>query len=155
MITPLFLAIFWVGSTVTVISGRLIVRFLLAHIRIRGRNLRNMLIVGTSPRAVRFARNIEAKPELGYRLVGFVDEEWPGIEEFRKTGYSVITDFKNFPSLLREQPIDEVVVSLPIQSLYKKSSQIVDQCEEQGIIVRFVSVIFSQILAISIRVDFE
>ena len=38
-----------------------------------------MLILGTNPRAVDFARRISAKQERGYRLLGFVDDDWPGL----------------------------------------------------------------------------
>jgi FlaA1/EpsC-like NDP-sugar epimerase len=57
-------------------------RAALTHIRARGRNLRYLLIFGTNPRAVAFAQRIAASPERGYRLLGFVDDEWPGWPNF-------------------------------------------------------------------------
>ncbi len=155
IVTPVFLAIFWVASTVTATSSRFILRFVLARIRIRGRNLRYMFVVGTNPRAVRFAQTIGTKPELGYRIVGFADDGWAGIEEFRRTGYALAGDLNSFPAFLRDRVIDEVVIGLPIKSFYTQISRIVAQCEEQGIIVRFVSDIFSPILARSKPEEFE
>ena len=38
--------------------------------------------------------------------------------------------------------MDEVVVALPVKSLYGQAARIVAACEEQGIIVRFISSIF-------------
>src|SRR5262245_35851886 len=78
--TPVFLAVFWGGSSAISITSRLVLRYALQRIRIRGRNLRHVLIVGTNLRAIEFARKIEAKPELGYRLLGFVDDHWHGTE---------------------------------------------------------------------------
>jgi len=70
MVTPVFLMVFWaIGGGLVVIS-RLTLRYLLKQVRVRGRNLRLVLIVGTSPRAVELARKIESTPELGYRIVG-------------------------------------------------------------------------------------
>jgi FlaA1/EpsC-like NDP-sugar epimerase len=46
MITPLFLAVFWGLDTGLTILGRLTLRYCLINIRLRGRNLRHMLIVG-------------------------------------------------------------------------------------------------------------
>jgi exopolysaccharide biosynthesis polyprenyl glycosylphosphotransferase len=107
-----------------------------------------MLIVGTNPRAVEFARKIEKKPELGYRIIGFVDDNWDGIGEFRKTGYVLVADFNAFSVLLRDRVIHEVVIGLPVNSYYEQASRVVALCEEQGIIVRLLlSSIFNLKLA--------
>jgi exopolysaccharide biosynthesis polyprenyl glycosylphosphotransferase len=79
---------------------------------------------------------------LGYRLVGFVDDEWVGTEEFRGLGYSILADCAHFPTFLRERVVDEVTLALPMKSLYLQASRIAARCEEQGIIVRFLSNIF-------------
>jgi len=147
MVTPIFVTVFWVGTTSVVILSRLILRRTLEQIRIRGRNLRHVLIVGTNPRAIRFARNTERRPELGYRIIGFVDEKWAGIEEFRKTGYDLVANFNDFPAFIRDHVIDEVVIGLPVNSFYQRASWIIAVCEEQGIVVRFLSSIFNLRLA--------
>jgi len=97
VIDPVFIVIFWALATATTISVRLILRIWLAQMRMRGRNLRHVLIVGTNPRAVRFAQKVESTPELGYRLIGFLDDEWGGIEEFRKTGYTLVGSLSDLP----------------------------------------------------------
>jgi len=51
--------------------------------------------------------------------------------------------------------VDEVMIALPIKSFYAQSSEIVRQCEEQGIIVRCDSGIFTPILARSEPEEFE
>jgi exopolysaccharide biosynthesis polyprenyl glycosylphosphotransferase len=102
-----------------------------------------MLIVGTNPRAIQFAREIETKPELGYQIIGFVDDDYPENGEFKKSGYALLSNFNDFQSFLRNHVVDEVVISLPIKSLYDQASRIVTLCEEQGIIVRFLSDIFN------------
>jgi exopolysaccharide biosynthesis polyprenyl glycosylphosphotransferase len=142
MVTPIFILVFWALSNSISILARLLLRSFLKRVRSHGRNLRQMLIVGTNPRAVRFARSIEGMPELGYRLVGFVDEQWVGMKDFLATGYSFATDLDRFPSFLREHVVDEVALALPMRSCYPKASEIVAQCKEQGIIVRFLPDIF-------------
>ncbi|MBI3668286.1 MAG: sugar transferase [Acidobacteria bacterium] len=142
MITPLFLVVFWVGSSSITIACRLALRYFLGWVRTHGRNLRQIVIVGTNSRAVRFARTIEGKPDLGYRFVGFVDESWAGSEDFRKTGYSVVSDLEHFPHFLREGVIDEVALALPMKSFYAQASRIATLCEEQGVVIRFLSNIF-------------
>jgi exopolysaccharide biosynthesis polyprenyl glycosylphosphotransferase len=142
MITPIFLISFWVVGSSTTVVYRLLLRPLLAWVRIHGRNLRRILIVGTNERAVRFARSIESRPELGYELMGFVDEEWPGREVFRESGYSIVADCEHFPQLLREHVVDEVVLALPMKSCYLQAARIATQSREQGILVHSLTNIF-------------
>ena len=88
MVTPLFILLFWVASTLAGAASRVLLRSVLAGIRRRGRNLREMVVVGTNPRAIRFARKIESSPELGYRIAGFVDGPWAGHGNFPADGLS-------------------------------------------------------------------
>ena len=143
MVTPWFVLALWFISSATFVASRLVTRYLLSQVRVRGRNLREMVIVGTNPRAVLFARKIQANPTLGYRVLGFVDQEWEGMEEFRREGYPLTSDFERFPFLLRERAIDEVVLALPMKSFYLQASRIAALCEEQGVVVRVLSNIFN------------
>jgi exopolysaccharide biosynthesis polyprenyl glycosylphosphotransferase len=143
MVTPWFVLALWFISSATFVSSRLVARYLLSQVRVQGRNLREMLIVGTNPRAVLFARKIQANPTLGYRVLGFVDQDWEGMEEFRKGGYPLASDFERFPFLLRERAVDEVVLALPMKSFYLQASRIAALCEEQGVVVRVLSNIFN------------
>ena len=143
MITPVFALVFWIGSSGLTILARLVLRSILERFRLRGRNLRHMLIAGTNPRAIEFARKIEAKPELGYRLIGFLDNEYAQNGDFKSSGYALAANFNNFSAFLRKNVVDEVVISLPMKSLYDQASRIVTLCAEQGIIVRFLSNVFN------------
>ncbi len=136
--------LFAIGTTVIV---RVLVRRLLEYMRLRGRNLRAVLIIGTNHRALRFAKAIEARPELGYYVVGFVDEEWDGIAGFKKGGHKLVAGLKDLSSYIANHVVDEVVVALPVSSAYIYSSRIVSLCQEQGLTVRFVSQIFDSRLA--------
>jgi exopolysaccharide biosynthesis polyprenyl glycosylphosphotransferase len=142
MVTPIFVLAFWAMSSSIAVSSRVLLRSLLKQARMHGRNLRQMLIVGTNPRAIQFARSIEGMPDLGYRLIGFVDEQWLGTKDFLKTGYALAADLNCFHMFLREHVIDEVALALPMKTFYPKASEIAAQCKEQGIIVRFLPDIF-------------
>ena len=143
LINNVFFWVFWAASTLTTILSRLALRYILVKFRLHGRNLRQMLIVGTNPRALKFARNIEAKPELGYRVFGFVDDDYGKNELFRNSGYPLVASFNDFPSYIREHVVDEVCIHLPLKSRYDQANRIVALCQEQGIIVRFLSNIFN------------
>ena len=155
MASNIFLSMFWVACTILTLSSRFLLRYTLRQFRVHGRNLRNVLIVGTNPRAIRFARKIEAKPELGYRIIGFVDDDWSGTPEFHRTGFRRVSSLDRFPEFLRKQVVDEVLLCLPMSSYYRHASVIVGQCEEQGIIVRFLSDLFNLKNAKSKAAQFE
>lgn len=147
IITPFFAGVFWAASSAITVLSRLGLRYVLGQARVRGRNMRQMLIVGTGPRAIAFARKIEKRLELGYDIIGFVDDNWEGTEEFRSTNYRLLGDINSFPELLKNTVIDEVVICLPMNSRYQDASRVVLLCEEQGILIRIVTDIFNLNLA--------
>ena len=155
MIDALFVAVFWGTVTTATISDRLLIRFALGKARKRGRNLRHVLIVGTNPRAINVANKFESRPELGYRVVGFVDEEWDRIGKFRKIGYTLVSDLQHFREFVREAVVDEVIIALPIHSYYAQASRIAAFCEEQGIVVRILPGILGLKTARSNAEEFE
>lgn len=153
--TPLFLVVFWVVSTCTIASSRLVLRIILAFVRKRGRNLRDIVIVGTSNRALEFARRLDSRAELGYRITGFVDQDWHGMEAFQRSGYRLASDFGGFAQFLRSTVVDEVAIALPLRSMHGQASQIAAMCEEQGITVRFPTNFFDLKIAHSSTGDLE
>jgi exopolysaccharide biosynthesis polyprenyl glycosylphosphotransferase len=142
MATPRFLLFFWVFSSTLLVSGRLLVRNLLGALRRQGRNLHHVLILGTNSRAIAFASRIEAKPELGYRILGFVDDDWDGTPGFFASGYTLCCTFEGLSDFLRRNVVDEVAIYLPLRSFYEHALHVAAVCEQQGIVLRFDSDIF-------------
>lgn len=139
LITSIFLLVFWLSTFIVIGSGRTLVRFILRPLRAQGININNIVIVGTNSRAVEFAKEIESRPELGYRVVGFIDNEWDESIDFKKSGYPLLASFHKFPAFLRNNVIDEVIIDLPLNSFYHECLEIVDYCVKQGVVVRFIS----------------
>ena len=143
LVTPEFLAVFWLA-----VAGdhqrpaAWSCGSCLRNARLHGRNLRDMLIVGTNPRAVQFARKMRDNQFLGYRVIGFVDQEWSGSDEFSQSGFNLACNFDGLLAYLRSSVVDEVVVALPMRSLHSRASEVATICEEQGILVRFISNLF-------------
>jgi len=136
MLTPEFLLMFWGISSAALCVSRVLLRAFLVYVRMRGRNLRYLLILGTNPRAVAFARKVLASPERGYRLLGFVDDEWPGLPEFRKSRFRIVCDYAGLPEFLRRNVVDEAVIYLPFATFFRNWSGVASLCEHNGIIVR-------------------
>jgi exopolysaccharide biosynthesis polyprenyl glycosylphosphotransferase len=142
VINRVFLLLFFVLSTGSVILSRTIIRGVLAYARRHGRNTRNLLVIGTNARAMTLVQRIQGKPELGYRILGFADEQWDGLDEFKKQGYELVSDLDALPAYVRRNVVDEIVLALPIRSFHTLASTIAGACEQQGIIVRFMPNIF-------------
>lgn len=139
MITVHFLVIFWLISTVLLCVTRLAARRLADYFR---RDLRYLLILGTNPRAVEFARRILASPEREYRLLGFVDNDWPGIIGLKRAGLKLVSNYEGLAEYLRRNVVDEVAIYLPFGSFYNHSAEVACLCEQHGITMRFNSDVF-------------
>ncbi len=141
MITPEFLFLFWICASTLVAGSRVLIRSLLEIIRVHGRNLRYVLILGTNRRAIEFARRLDATPEWGYRILGFVDQEWRDGADPEKP-YPLCCSFDDLSEYLRRNVVDEVANYLPLRSFYEHSSRIAALCEQHGIFMRFDPEIF-------------
>ncbi|MCB0321971.1 MAG: sugar transferase [Bdellovibrionales bacterium] len=133
--------LFYVPVSFVTVTARLSLKFLLRQVRLYGRNLRYVVLVGTGTRAMKLAARFERAPELGYQLLGFADDG-TGDSEFQASGYVLVSDLDGLPEYLRTTVIDEVIICLPIESRYPEISRIVADCARQGIMVRFLSEIF-------------
>jgi exopolysaccharide biosynthesis polyprenyl glycosylphosphotransferase len=155
MINYIFVAVFWGSLTPIMLGGRLGVRLVLRRLRAKGKNLRNIIIVGSNDAALQFARKIEQSSWLGYRILAFVDDPWPGVSKLNEAGYSLACNLEGLRDFVRSNVVDEVVVTLPLRSLHSYATEIARLCEEQGILVRIVSNIFDLKHARSKAEDFE
>jgi exopolysaccharide biosynthesis polyprenyl glycosylphosphotransferase len=142
IITIQFLAFFWALSTVVLAAARLVLRQVAARVRVHGRDLRYMLILGSNHRAIEFAHRIAASRERGYRLQGFVDDEWHGLGALKDAGFQVVSDYAGLEEYLRRNVVDEVAIYLPLASYYKHSSHVAGLCQQHGITLRINSDLF-------------
>ena len=70
---------------------------------------KRLLIIGTSPTAISFARELEGRDELGVEIVGFVD---PDASASGTSPARVIGSIEDIPAIVRARSVDRVVVSL-------------------------------------------
>lgn len=141
LVTPSFVVSFWLFAFVLVAGSRMLIRSGLEMARLRGRNLRFILVLGTNRRAVEFARRIEARSELGYRILGFVDDHWHDTSGM-ELGHPLCCDFAGLSEFLRSNVVDEVANYLPLRSFYERASHVATLCEQHGILLRFDPLIF-------------
>jgi exopolysaccharide biosynthesis polyprenyl glycosylphosphotransferase len=155
MVTPSFFLSFWVCTSALFVIDRAGIRYLLGKLRRHGRNLRNVLILGTNSRAIEFANKIKAKPEAGYRILGFVDDDWIERSKCTDIGYELSCTCENLPEYLRRNVVDEVAMFLPLRSFYEYAAKVAALCELHGIVLRCDGAIFNLKLARSRAVSFD
>jgi exopolysaccharide biosynthesis polyprenyl glycosylphosphotransferase len=127
---------FWLGCIFSTITGRSLVRAFLIRLRNRGRNLRYIVFIGSGRRAVDWAKKILGRHELGYRLVGFIDDDYAdsAIHDIPKVRR--LCSLHEFQNYLESHVVDEVFIALPVKSYYEQIRLIADQCQELGILCR-------------------
>jgi exopolysaccharide biosynthesis polyprenyl glycosylphosphotransferase len=94
-------------------SLRMILRAGQTLIRRRGVNLIPTLIVGRGPEAAVCIQEMRARPELGYRVIGIVEN---GIDVSSAASFEdvpVIGDLQSLPEAIRESGANEVIISDP------------------------------------------
>ncbi|URI11527.1 sugar transferase [Aquincola tertiaricarbonis] len=126
-----------------VVAGRRVLRSLLAKVHLQGRNLRFALIVGAGARAQRYARLLAEREELGYRVIGYVDDDMPATAGMP----TWLGGTDQLAAVLSHSVVDEVFVMLPMRSSYARIQQVVNTCEEQGTLVTMPADFFSARLA--------
>lgn len=130
-----FLAMFWLFSSATLVLSRMVLRSVLRQFRARGRNLRDIAVVGTNARARAFVDMVKSMPDLGYRFIGYVDDrddDAPPHDDL-----DILANYNQFEDFMRTNVLDEIVVFSPLRSQYDKIGRVVELAEAQGIIVRF------------------
>jgi exopolysaccharide biosynthesis polyprenyl glycosylphosphotransferase len=92
---------------------RTVVRAGQIAVRRRGVNLIPTLIVGRGPEAALCIQEMRARPELGYRVIGLVENGPVSSLSDTFEGVPVIGDLKSLPQAIRESGANEVIISDP------------------------------------------
>lgn len=129
--TGMFAVSFWGILLTLTASARLTMRWLLRALRFRGRNLRFALIIGSGPRALQLASALQSHHDLGYRLIGCIDDAAPPAA----SGMQWMGPIAGLTRILSDNVVDEVFVALPVRSGYSSIESVVQRCEEQGVAV--------------------
>ena len=142
----------WTGLIIiTLLSlSRLIRRWVLESRMRRGFGVDRVLIVGAGEVGRRLMRNIVAQPELGYQVIGFVDDN-PEKNRTDIGRFKALGEIDNLPQVVQKEAIDEVIITLPWM-YHRKILGIMRQCEREQVRARIVPDLFQ--LALS-RVDIE
>ncbi|WP_409344210.1 undecaprenyl-phosphate glucose phosphotransferase [Paenibacillus sp. MBLB4367] len=127
-----FLAIFVVANIFFIMVYRYMVKISLRYMRGRGYNKKFILILGAGRLGKRFYKNLMQHPELGYEVLGFLDDYQTEHEEYKGLYKPIIGRVDELEEKLQSLLIDEVIIALPLTA-HDKYGQIISICEKAGI----------------------
>jgi len=137
------LLILWSVTTNITVLSRIILRMVMKQIRLHGRNLRMMLIIGANDQAVKFSEKITNHHELGYQFLGFAEDNNSMPAELSdEITTQIVTSFDELPEFLNNNTVDEVAIFYPLRSHYDAIRKVIHLCEDHGIVIRLTTNIF-------------
>lgn len=120
------LAIFGASFTLLTYMKHLGALGVLRIMRTRGYNKKFVVMVGWTPAANRFLKNLEQQPWFGYKILGYVADE----QMTRVVPY--IGNFHTFSQFLETNVVDYVLICLT-RSQISLMAEVVEQCEFLGV----------------------
>ncbi len=140
-----FVGLFCGLSAMCLFLERFSVLQLLRYWRIRGKNFRNALIVGTGAQARKIYLELIREPELGVRIVGFVTLDKGGLKadsEIYDLPARIVADEKSFESVLKRFAVDEVFFTDALEH-FSKTNEMAQIAAEEGVGVTLAADFFS------------
>ncbi len=121
-------------------TARLVRRMILARLRQSGQGIDRVLIIGAGEVGRAVMRNIIAQPELGYQVIGFLDDD-PTKSSTDIGPIRALGPIENVLQVIQEQHIDQIMITLPWQ-YHRKTVRLVLEAEEAGVRARVVPDLF-------------
>ncbi len=135
----LLFAYIWVLSIILLSGARLVVGMIRSWRLRRGIGAERVLIVGAGRVGRSIMQSILARPELGFQLIGFVDDDPGKQEDIGRAKAMGGTD--NVARVVESERIDEVIITLPWVS-HSKVLAIMSQCQRRQVSFRIVPDLF-------------
>jgi exopolysaccharide biosynthesis polyprenyl glycosylphosphotransferase len=128
--------IFWGVVSVIGVAIRIGLKGVLMGARRSGYNYRYLLIVGANRHAAEFAGKISQRPELGYKIVGFIAESAEAERAWAASSGRVIGTIDEIRNVLEDERVDEMLVCLSVETKFRTVSDIIAIARDLGIVLR-------------------
>jgi len=108
----LMLMMFWVISSLLVVSKHMTVRAILSYYRRKGYNLKYVIVIGSGQLAYKYVQDIERNPQLGYKVKGYIGD-------VRQSALGKhLGTYAQIEKILENRNPDEVVIALDPQDIH-------------------------------------
>lgn len=132
-----FFALFVVTDIFLVSFLRLITRAFLRRFRRRGHNVRRILIVGAGDSGEEIAAKLVRHRELGYEVVGFLDDDPEKLHAEIGGGVHVLGTLEDLEETIEQHGVDQVMIALPFAA-HRKILDLLDRIGNELIEIRLV-----------------
>jgi len=132
----------YAGILIIVLLGiaRLVRSLALTRLRAAGQGVDRVVIIGAGEVGRTVMRNLIAQPELGYRVVGFLDDD-PAKSSTDIGPIRALGTLDDLPQAIQANHIDQVIITLPWQ-YHRKVVRLVTEAEQAGVRARVVPDLF-------------
>lgn len=137
----------WAAAVVTLNLGRWLHARWQRWLQKRGISAERVLIVGTGEVGRMILQKIQHAPDLGYQVVGFVEN---GSGPARVMGYPVLGSINDLPAIINGHDVHEVIIGLP-EASHEELVGIVSLCEREKVSIRVFPDVF-QIMAAEVTI---
>lgn len=112
-------------------TSRLVIALTLHHLRRYSIGVQRMLLVGVGEVGRMIMRTVAARPDLGYQLVGFVDDN-PAKNSTDIGPFKALGEIGNLEQIVETQKVDRVIICLPWQN-HRTIQRLLRICERSGV----------------------
>jgi Undecaprenyl-phosphate glucose phosphotransferase len=138
----------WVATVLSVTAGRSMLGYVRTALRGRGIWVDRLLIVGTGDVGRMILQKVQQMPSLGYRVVGFVDEDPPPVNQIM--GIPVLGGLDDLPRVIDEHQVEEVIIGRP-ELAHQEILAIISRCERGQVAIKIFPDLF-QIIATELSI---
>lgn len=126
------LAILVALSILSQSTFRYTVKLVTRRLRTKGYNKQFILIIGAGSLGRRFYRNLAQHKDLGYEVIGFLDDNVEALPEGMEHYKPVLGSVDDLEQIMGAVLVDEVVIALPLTA-HMKYGTIISVCEKMGV----------------------
>ncbi|WP_322906591.1 undecaprenyl-phosphate glucose phosphotransferase [Paenibacillus campi] len=131
-ISRYYLLAFMILNLLFIMAYRYVIKLGLKRARRKGFNKQFVLILGAGSLGKRFYDNLMQYPEMGYEIVGFLDD-YREFDQTEQHQYKpVLGKIDQLGQKLQSMMIDEVILALPLDA-HDKYPWIIAECEKAGV----------------------
>ena len=129
----------WVTVALLVVALAVLASFFLgAEMSPRLMRQRRALIIGTGPRAQLLRARLQSQYS-SFQLIGCMDDEYCGAD---RVGDNYLGPIEGLAALLKTNPIELVLIGLPVKSKYDDIQRVIDTCETVGVESHYMQDVF-------------
>jgi exopolysaccharide biosynthesis polyprenyl glycosylphosphotransferase len=143
--TPPIVLYFLPTAIMACLCGRLVARAFASRLANAFTGPRNVIIVGSGPRASAIYERLRGPGEKYTQVLGFVDTN--GHSVTATIGKRMLGGIEDLEAILMNRPVDEVVIALPAKSCYDEIQTAIQTCERAGVEAKYLSDVFQLSLA--------